>query len=378
MQASHDVIVVGLGAMGSAAAFHLARRGQRVLGLDRFSPPHLLGSSHGRSRIIREAYFEHPTYVPLLQRAYTLWDELGWLASADVLRLTGGLMLGRPDSVVVAGAKKSAELHHLPCEIFSAAQVRARFPGLRPPEGFAAVWEPRAGVLFPETCISAHLRQAALAGATLRTDEQVLDWAADGAGIRVTTTRGVHTASQLVLAAGSWINQLARLSAPPCTIERQVLFWFEPASSPARFRADRCPVHLWQLDDQRFFYGFPDLGEGVKVAFHHAGETTTPEAVRRDVSAGEVEQMREVLRRFLPEADGPLRQTAVCLYTNMPDQHFWIDRHPEHPQALIVSPCSGHGFKFASVIGEITADLVTRNSSPFDLSLFRHRRAGRG
>ncbi|MFM1770302.1 MAG: hypothetical protein RJA22_2831 [Verrucomicrobiota bacterium] len=368
----HEVIIVGLGAMGSAAAFHLARRGVRVLGLDRFAPPHDRGSSHGQTRIIREAYFEDPVYVPLVRRAYELWAELARESGRDLLRVTGGLMLGDPDSVIVAGARRSAEEHGLPHEVLGAAEVRRRFPALRPVGEMVGVLEPRAGVLFPHECIAAHLDLARRHGADLRLDEAVRGWAPDGAGVRVETARGTFRARRLVLTAGAWVAQLLPGMAVPFQVERQVLHWFE-AIQPADFAPDRCPVHLWQFDGMRFFYGFPDLGEGVKLAFHHDGETTTAEGVRREVAEAEVEAMRRVMRRFLPGANGAWRASTVCVYTNTPDEHFWIDQHPGHPQVIVGSPCSGHGFKFSAAVGEVLADLAQDVPPRVDLGRFRWR-----
>jgi sarcosine oxidase len=374
MSDSSDVVVVGLGAMGSAAVYHLARRGRRVLGFDRFTPPHTLGSSHGRTRFIREAYFEHPFYVPLVQRAYECWAELEREAGRTLFRQTGGLMIGPPQGTLVTGVKQSAELHHLAYELPSSAEVRRRFPAFHPNEEMVAVLEPRAGILFPEMCIEAHLELARRCGATLQCEEPVTAWEADGEGVKVITPRGVYHADWLVLTAGAWINGLVSGVKLPLTVERQVMFWFESAAHPEYFDPHRCPIYLWEYAADRFFYGFPDLGEGIKVGFHHEGETTDPDAVRREVGSEEIEAMRALVRRFMPDADGPLRQAAVCLYTNAPDFHFIIDAHPAHAQVLIVSPCSGHGFKFSSVIGEMLAGLIIEGRASFDLSLFRLER----
>lgn len=368
-----DCIVAGLGAMGSAAAYHLARCGQKVLGFDRFRPPHDRGSSHGATRIIREAYFEHPAYVPLVQRAYELWSELEQRSGAVLQRRTGGLMIGREASDVVQGALRSAREHGLAHELIAAAEIRRRFPALCPDDDMVGVLEPRAGILFPERCVAAHLTLAREAGAELRFDEPVLRWEAARDGVRVLTPRGEYVSRRLVVATGPWMQALLPALAWPLTIERQVLYWFGAQSGGDLFDPSRCPIHLWQFDGQRYFYGFPDLGEGVKVARHHDGRVTTADEVDRDVAIEEIEDMRSVVRRFLPLADGPLRGSAVCLYTNTPDEHFLIDRHPAHPEVLIVSPCSGHGFKFASAIGEIVAGLIVDGRSRFDLSLFRAR-----
>ena len=371
MAMTYDVIVVGLGAMGSAAACHLARRGMRVLGLDRFSPPHAFGSSHGETRIIREAYFEHPVYVPMVQRAYELWRDLEKETGTTLLRETGGVMIGRPDSDLVKGARHSAELHGLRHEMLTAGEVRERFPALHPERDMVAVWEPRAGVLLTDSCISAHLAQAQRYGAELHYEEPMLRWEVEGDDIRVHTSRGEYRARQLIVTAGASIS--AFFPDLPLRIERQVLFWFDHASASEMFTPERCPVHLWQFDGRRFFYGFPNLGNGVKVAFHHGGEITTVDTVRREVAPEEVENIRSSMRRFLPAANGTLRATTVCVYTNAPDEHFLIDSHPAYPQVRIVSACSGHGFKFSPVIGEILADHAQGKPPRFDLSLFRWR-----
>jgi sarcosine oxidase len=373
MANAHDVIIAGLGATGSAAAFHLARRGVRVLGFDRFAPPHTFGSSHGKTRIIREAYFEDPAYVPIVQRAYELWGELEAQAGTRLLLKTGGLMIGRPQSELVAGARLSAERHGLEHEILSAVQIARRFPCLKPEADMIAVYEPRAGVLFPEACLRAHLVLAQSHGAELHSGEPLLDWKADGTGVSVTTATATYHAESLVISAGPWAGQLLADLLPPLTVERQVQFWFDPARSGASFAATRCPVHLWQFDEHQVFYGVPDLGEGIKAARHHRGTCTLPDGVSREVDTEEIADMRTLLRRFLPNADGLFRSAAVCLYTNTPDGHFWIDRHPAHANVLIASPCCGHGFKFASALGEILADLAAHRTTSFDLSLFRNR-----
>jgi sarcosine oxidase len=370
---SYDVAIAGLGAMGSAAAAELAGRGLRVIAFDRFGPPHALGSSHGETRIIREAYFEHPVYVPMVQRAYALWRELEAARAAPLLRETGGLMVGQPDSALVSGARRSAELHGLPHELLDAAAVRARFPALNPDDDMIAVWEPRAGVLSVEACVEAQLALARQRGADLLLAEPVLQWTEQRDHVRVLTARREVRAGQLVVAAGAWTGGLLGGLAAPFAIERQVLHWFVPARSPSAFLPERLPIHLWQFDGSRFFYGFPDLGAGVKAGFHHDGEMTTADAVRRDVSDREVDEVRAVVRRFVPAAAGAVRASLVCLYTNTPDEHFLIDRHPRAARVLLASACSGHGFKFAPVIGEIVADLVQQRAPRFDLALFRWR-----
>ena len=373
MTAAYGSIVVGCGAMGSAAAYHLARRGHSVVGFDRFRPPHSFGSSHGDTRIIREAYFEHPLYVPMVQRAYELWADLEARSGAVLYRRTGGLMIGSADSVLVTGALRSAHAHGLAHELVGAAEIRARFPALRPADDMVGVLEPRAGILFPERCVAAHVDLAREAGAELHFDEPVLRWEADVESVRVFTRNGTYRADRLIVLAGAWTKDLFPDVALPLTVERQTLYWFEPQIRGGLFEPERCPIHLWQFDDGEFFYGFPDLGDGVKVARHHGGRVVAPDTVDRDVSDAEVDAIRQVVRRFVPCADGRLRKAAVCVYTNTQDEHFWIDRHPEHRNVLVVSACSGHGFKFASVIGEIAADLVIDGRARFDLSVFEAR-----
>ena len=372
----YDAIVVGLGAMGSAAAYHLALRGKRVLGLDRFRPPHDLGSSHGRTRIIREAYFEHTLYVPLVRRAYELWAELEQASGRQLLLQTGGLMIGPPGGVLVTGAKRSAEDHKLAHEVLSAAELRRRFPVFAPPDDFVAVWEPRAGILFPELAIQTHLELAVRAGATLRFDEPILNWEPDGRGVRVSTASNQYRARRLLLSAGAWIGSLLPDLPLALRVERQVMCWFESrgSESASSRRLLQAPIFIWEHAPRRFFYGFPDLGEGVKVAIHHEGEITRPEVLWREAQPEDVVPVKALLERFLPGAAGPLRSAVVCMYTNTPDEHFILGHHPAYPQALIASPCSGHGFKFSPAIGELAALLLDGQPPSFDLSLFAPER----
>jgi sarcosine oxidase len=365
-----DVIVLGLGAMGSSAVYQLALRGLRVLGIDQFTPPHAFGSSHGKSRIIREAYFEDPLYVPLVRRAYDGWAELQARSGRRVLSRTGGLMIGAPDGVVVSGARTSAIQHRLPYEELDAAELTRRFPALRPPADAVAIWEPRAGVLDPEAAIAAQLAVAGKAGAELRFGEQVTKWRASSEGVEVTTFTGTYVAARLVICAGAWAAGLLPELALPLTIERNAVYWFDPLH-PAVFAPARFPIFIHEFAPGRTWYGFADFGDGVKVALHHQGETTTARTVRRSVSDDEVAHMRGLMQQFLPGASGALRATTVCLYTNTPDEHFILDRHPSHPAVFIASPCSGHGFKFSVAIGEVIADEIEGNEPRFDLSPFR-------
>jgi sarcosine oxidase len=365
------VAVVGLGAAGSATAAHLAERGVRVIGFDRFAPPHDQGSSHGRSRIIREAYFEHPLYVPFVQRAYALWDALERRSGRALFRRTGGLMMGPPDGVVVRGALASAEEHRLPHERLDATGVLLRFPAFHIPPEHVAVFEPRAGMLDPESAIAAHLDVARAHGADLRLGSPVTGWRpAGGGGVDVTTALGATHVNRVVLAAGAWTGTLLQDLALPLVVERNVVHWFD-AVRPADAAPDRMPVFIHESSEGKAWYGFPDTGDGLKLALHHQGRATTADQVSRDVAPDEVHAVRTLAKHFMPGMAGAHRASSVCLYTNTPDDHFLIDHHPENADVVVVSPCSGHGFKFAPAIGEVVADLVMERALRFDLTPFR-------
>jgi sarcosine oxidase len=365
---SYDVGIVGLGAMGSMTALELARRGARVIGFDRYRPPHGLGSSHGRTRIIREAYFEHPQYVPLVRRAYRQWAELERQSGATLLVPTGGLMVGPPDGVLVAGARRSADEHGLPYELLDAGQVRRRFPAFRPAEQEVGLFEPRAGVLIPEACIEAALTLAARDGAALRFNEPVTAWEL-GDSIRLVTTGAQFEVGQLIVAAGAWMAGDLPQVRLPLSVARQPVFWFDPLD-----RADagppRMPIFLWEWTAGRYFYGFPDLGDGVKIAIHHEGDPATQGLVDRQVRSDEVAALRSIMEHRTPALNGPFRESAVCLYTNSPDGDFILDRSPVDRRVILASPCSGHGFKFAPAIAEALADLALGLEPALDLSRF--------
>jgi len=367
-----DVIVLGLGAMGSAAAYHLARRGVRVAGIEQYTPAHDRGSSHGRSRIIREAYFEHPDYVPLIQRAYELWRGLEQETRERLLIMTGGLMIGPHEGVLVQGALASARTHRLPHELISAEEVQRRFPPFRLPPSTVAVQEPNAGVLFPEACVRAHLDGAAAAGAALHFEEAVRRWSASVDRVEVTTSRATYTAGRLVVTAGPWAPAVLRELGLPLQVERNVMYWFAPLRNGQAFASDRFPIYICEYRKDAFFYGFPALPDGsVKVAHHHSGQWCTPDTIRREVGPDEVDRIRALLAGHLPDAGGDLQQTATCMYTNTPDGHFLIDRHPQWGTVTIACGFSGHGFKFASVVGEVLADLALDGRTRHRIALFR-------
>lgn len=368
----YDVAVVGLGAMGSMIALELARGGRRVIGFDRYRPPHAQGSSHGETRIIREAYFEHPQYVPLVQLAYEKWAALERDGGRRLLARTGGVMIGDPKGLLVAGARRSALEHGLEYQEVTAAEVMRRFPVFRPPAGAVGLIEPRAGVLFPEEAVAAGLELAARAGAELRFDEPVLEWRR-GPVLEIRTAAGRFTAERLVLAAGAWLAGPLAGASLPLTVARQTLFWFRPAD-PAAAAPDRMPVFIWEWEPGRMFYGFPDFGGGVKLAIHHQGEPADPETVSRLTRPGEERRLRDLLPERTPALAGDFLRGAVCLYTNTSDGDFLVDAHPDDARVTLVSPCSGHGFKFAPAIGELVAGEVMGRGPPPLLSPFRLRR----
>lgn len=381
--ASYDVIVLGLGGMGSAAVRHLAARGQRVLGLEQFSPPHDRGSSHGRTRVIRQAYFEHPAYVPLLLRAYELWRQLERDTGEQLLLLPGGLMMGAEHSEVVAGSLRSAREHGLPHEVLDAREIRRRFPLFRIPDDTLALFENAAGLVYCERAVAAHLTAAHRSGTELRFNEAVTGWRAapDGSGVTVTTCQGTYSAAQLVITPGPWAPELLKEIAVPFVVERQVLFWFQPTAGVEPFAPGQFPIYIWQRSDGVTPYGFPAVdGErgGVKIAFYRKAlsEPCTPETVDRRIREDDVTEMRGAVREFLPALDGELLAGTTCLYTLTPDLNFVIGEHPNFSQVKIAAGFSGHGFKFCSVLGEILANLVTTGDAGHDIRLFDPRRFG--
>jgi sarcosine oxidase len=371
MTRSWDVAIAGLGAMGSAAAYHLARRGARVIGFDRFAPPHALGSSHGETRIIREAYFEDPRYVPLVQRALVLWRELEASSGRTLLKETGGIMIGPPEGVLVTGAEASGKANQLPYERLDAADITRRFPAFAPRADWIGIWEPRAGALFPEACVDAHLNGARAAGAEIRPDEPVVSWRASPEGVEIETARGRCAAGALVLAAGAWLPTLMGPLDLRLTVTRQPLVWFEPAPPLERFAPERFPIWICEHQAGRFIYGFPAFEGRLKAAVHQEGEVTTADLLERSPRESDVRALAEPLERLLPGATRRFHSALVCMYTNSQDQHFVLDRHPEHANVVVVSACSGHGFKFAGAIGEIVAKLIHDEPADFDLGLFR-------
>jgi sarcosine oxidase len=367
----YDVIVVGIGGMGSAACYRLAKRGQRVLGLERFDIPHAMGSSHGVNRIIRLAYYEDPSYVPLLRRAYQLWRELETEFGEQLLHITGSVDASDSEGEVFAGALRSCELHELPHEVLNSAELTARFPGFSLPADHRALFQPDGGFLMSERCIVAHVSGAISAGARIQARERVVDWDITSGGVRVTTDRGVYEAERLVLSAGAWMQSLVPKLKTLTQPERQVLGWFQPLQ-PDIYSAQRFPVFNLSVDEGRY-YGFPvHHVPGFKVGrYHHLDEQVSAEAFEREPTAVDEEILRSFTARYFPRAAGPTMGLRSCLFTNTPDEHFIIDHLPGAPQVTVASPCSGHGYKFCSVVGEILADLSSGGSTAHDVALFR-------
>jgi sarcosine oxidase len=370
----YDAIVAGLGGMGSAAAYQLAGRGRRVLGLERYTPAHDKGSSHGQSRMIRQAYFEDPSYVPLLFRAYELWEQLERETGVDLMTLEGGLMIGPPGSSPFTGSKATADEYGLPYEVLDAAELKRRYPVFEPTANTVALFEEKTGFVRPEAAVKAHLDRATAMGADLRFGEEILTWEPTASGVRVETMSGSYEAERLVVTAGAWAPKLLADLGLPFEVTRQILFWFDPIGGVEPFLPDRFPVYIWEPEDGNSFYSIPahDGPEGgVKVAFFRAdGTPADPDTIDREVHDHEVAFIRSYLERYVPALDGELLYARTCMYTNTPDEHFVISTHPEYPQVAIAAGFSGHGFKFCGVVGEIPADLVTEGETDHPIDLF--------
>ncbi|HYC37862.1 MAG TPA: N-methyl-L-tryptophan oxidase [Usitatibacter sp.] len=392
-RASFDAIVVGLGAAGSATAWQLTRRGARVLGIDRFHPPHAFGSSHGDSRITRKAIGEGAAYVPLVLRSYELWREIESLTGANLLTVTGGLWIsssGRRAEIHVKdffqNTLAAARTFGIPHEVLDAGQLRKDFPQFRISGDEHGYYEPDAGFLRPEACIRAQLDLARAGGAELHSGERVLSFEERGEGVVVKTDRGEYRAAQLVLCAGAWIMQLLAESLSQLfTITRQVLYWYDVDAAYAQFAPPRFPVWIWELADRdQAIYGFPAIDgptAGAKIATEQYRAAIRPEAlddVDRHVSEAEAREMHgKLVAPYVPELGPRLVKAAACLYTGTPDFHFVIDRHPQMPRVVVASPCSGHGFKHSAAVGEALAAMATGEAPSFDLSPFSLSRFAR-
>jgi sarcosine oxidase len=369
----YDAIVVGCGSMGSAALFHLAGRGSRVLGLEQFDVPNELGGSAGTNRIIRLAYAEDPRYVPLLRRAYALWRELERRAGERLLVITGSIDAGPEHGAIVTGSRGSCLAHGLAHEVLDSRGVAERFPAYRLSPDMLALFQPDGGFLMSERCNAAHLVGALEQGAEVHGRERVLHWDVkeNGRQISIRTDHDIYHTRKLVLTCGPWsarvVPALERLARP----QRQVLLWTQP-KAPGLFTMNRFPVFNMESPEGRF-YGFPPYAvPGFKIGkYYHRHEWVDPDTVDRTCSELDEAVLREAIGRYFPDADGPTLAMKVCMFSNSPDEHFIIDRHPEAPNVWIAAGFSGHGFKFSSVVGEILADLAIEDATAWDLELFR-------
>ncbi len=366
--AGYDAIVLGVGGVGSAALYHLARRGARVLGIDRFAPGHDRGSSHGETRIIRQAYFEHTDYVPLLRRAFELWDDLQQRVHDTLYHPSGLLQIGPPGGEVIHGVRASARQHGLEIENLSAREVHSRFGGFRMPEGSEAVFERHAGYLMVERCVQAHAEEALHLGAELHTEEVIRGWRMEGELAIVETDRTTYSADRLVVAAGAWSGQLLADLGIPLQVRRKPLYWWQTRGDT--YRADRgCPCYLYQLP-RGVFYGVPQTGpRGIKAGEHTGGVIVQEAlAVNREVDLADQQHVAEFVSEFLNDATTECTDHTVCLYTMSPDANFIVDRHPAHAAVAFAAGLSGHGFKFTGVLGQILSDLAIdgRTDLPID------------
>ena len=362
------VAVVGCGAMGAATGWRLQKRGAEVVCYDRYSPPHDLGSTHGESRITRTAYMEGPFYVPLLKETFPLWRELERSSGTELLTMTGLLTIGRPDSVAVRGVLESARLHGLDVKVYDATEMRRRYPAHLVADADVAVFDPQAGVLRAERVVEAMLK-----GADVRRNAQVTAVEPRGDRVGVVTGSGHEEFDAAVIATGPWIRKL--VPQIPVRIERQVSLWWALQSGSDQFAPDRFPVWIREGTPNGDFFGFPSLdGKSIKLGRHHNGETTDADSVRRAVTDADLDPARLFLTTYMRGVTRSVVRSIVCLYTNTPDQNFVIDRHPGSDRVVVLSPCSGHGFKVAPVVGDIAADLVLDGGTRRDIAHFSLQR----
>jgi sarcosine oxidase len=371
-----DVAVVGLGAMGSLSLWRLAARGARVAGFDRFDPPHDRGSSHGESRIIRTAYAEGAFYVPLLHEAFALWRALERDSGAELLTMTGALMIGPADGDIVGGSLASARAHHLDHQLLNRDAMARRFPQHVLAEGDSALWDAQAGVLRPEACINAALRSAQTRGATINRETQIATIEPDADSVVLHLAGGGRVrAGHCVIAAGSWTETLVPSLAVSIQVERQVLGWFE-LEQQADFTVQRFPVFVHELSGGHMRYGLPSLdGTTIKLAVHHEGATCDPDDIDRAVTDADLEPLRDFATTWLRGVSPRCQRSMVCMYTNTPDEHFLVGSPADAPRITVVGGCSGHSFKFSSVLGDVAADLALTGRTGRDIDAFRLDRA---
>lgn len=371
---SIDVLVVGLGGVGSAACYALAKQGYRVVGIDQFDPPHSMGSSHGDTRIIRKSYFEHPNYVPLLIRAYELWRTLETEVSKQLYFPTGLLEIGPPNGAVLSGVARSAAEYSLPIEVMSMHRAVTRYPGIGGADDWQAILEEDAGYLLVEECVAAHLDEARKLGAQIRIHERMLRWHANSHGVEVQTERETLHADKLILCAGPWASQVLSSYRVPLKVLRKHLYWY--ACKDECYSQNRGFPCFFYDTPSGYYYGFPDhKAQGLKVARHSGGQIVSDSVTGQHNPDPEDRNLVEVfLANYLPETTLQLRRWSGCYYTMTPDEHFIVDRLPDAPNVVVVAGLSGHGFKFTSVLGQIASELAVKNTSEFDIDFLSMRR----
>ena len=377
-----DVIVLGLGAAGSATLYQLAKRGVNVLGIDRYSPPHAQGSTHGDTRVTRLAIGEGAHYTPLAQRSHQLWRELEAATGTELLTENGGLIMSSGSdaktfhgTAFFATTVAAARRHAIPHELLDAAEIRRRFPQFAIDDSTRGYFEPSAGFVRPEACIRAELAEAKKYGASIRLHEPAEKIEQSGSTVHVTTAKGRYAAERLVVAAGPWLVQLLPELAPHFKVYRQVLYWFDVEAHFAQFAPEKFPIFIWELPGEgRGIYGFPAIDGakgGFKVSTEQYLQPTTPETVARDVTPDETARTyRELVAPHIRGVAANCVKATTCLYTVTRDFGFVIDSHPDLNRIIIASPCSGHGFKHSAALGEAIGDLAVGEKSRFDLSAF--------
>ena len=371
MTAQYDVAIVGLGAMGSAAAAFLAARGVKVIGIDAYHPAHALGSSHGDSRLIRLGYFEDPSYVPLLQRAYQNWRALEARLRENVLEITGVLQIGLPDSKIVSGTRASCAMHGLAHEVLDRDETARRFPVFQLDQGEIAIFDPQGGYLRPEAAVTGYLKLASNDGAVLHFGERVTSIDHDDAGVTIRSGEGTYRSRKVIVATGSWISELVPELREHAVPIRQVVAWYQPRDSFVT-QPRRMPCFLRDEGDEGSYFGFPAIGrDGVKVGRHaHFREAIDPNQPNPPVNDKDTSLLDGFIGKRLPAAAGLRANATTCRYTILPSEDFLLDLAPTSSKIVVASPCSGHGFKFTSVVGEILADLALDGGSKLPIGAF--------
>ena len=371
MAQEFDCIVIGVGAMGSATLYNLAKRGRRVLGLEQFDIPHAEGSSHGVNRIIRLAYYEHPSYVPLLRRAYELWSEIESIAGEQLIYKTGSIDTAPAGHEVFEGSLESCLLHDIPHRVLNHAQINEQFPGYQLPVGHMGILQQDGGFVLSERSIVAYANAAMSEGAEIHAREVVSGWEPDRGGVRVFTDRGEYSAERLVITAGAWTSGLMPILEGLAVPERQVLAWLQPIDG-SLYTPEVFPVFNAYFDEGRY-YGFPVFGiPGFKVGrYHHLEEIIDLDSTIKTVNGEDEALLRSAVEKYFPKANGTIMTLKTCMFTNTPDEHFIVDSLPGNTQVVVAAGFSGHGFKFASVIGEILSDLAIKGETEHDIDLLK-------